>query len=83
MPWQKRWPPYVSQRVLDDKVRAGADLDQSSDDLKDTIAKARRIHRVADSLDRARERNHFSESMELLFAAPRSPARRTRHDDPH
>lgn len=81
MPWQRGWPPFVSQRVLDDKARAMADLDQASDDLKDTIQKARRIHRVADGLARAREQNHFSESMELLFSAPRSPARRTRHDD--
>lgn len=71
MPWQKRWPPYVSQRVLDDRNRAADDLDQSSGDLKDTIAKARRTHRVADSMEAARERNHFSASMELLFAAPR------------
>lgn len=81
MPWQRGWPPFVSQRVLDDRARAAEDLDQSSGDLKDTIAKAQRIHRVADDLTRARDRNHFSESMELLFAAPRSPAQRTRHDD--
>ena len=81
MPWRWGWPPYIAQRVLDDRARAGADLDQASDDLKDTIAKAKRIHRVANNLERAREHNHFSESMELLFAAPRSPARRTRHDD--
>jgi hypothetical protein len=67
MPWQKRWPPFVSQRVIDDRRRASADLDQASDDLRETAAKAVRIHRVADSLERARDRNHFSESMELLF----------------
>ncbi len=78
MPWQRRWPPYVSQRVIDDRRKAGADLDQASDDLKETIAKARRIHRVADSLERAREHNHFSESMELLFAAPRHHPKDTR-----
>lgn len=81
MPWQRRWPLYVSQRVIDDRARAGADLDQSSGDLRDTIQKAKRVHRVADTLERVRERNHFSESMEILFTAPRSPARRTRHDD--
>lgn len=67
MPWRKGWPPYVSQRVLDDRLRAMSDLDQASDDLRDTAAKAVRIHRVADSLERAKVRNHFSESMELLF----------------
>lgn len=67
MPWQRGWPPYVSQRVVDDRRRAVDDLDQSSDDLKDTIRRAIRTHRIADSLDRAREVNHFSESMELLF----------------
>ena len=69
MPWQMRWPPYVSQRVLDDKARASMDLDQASDNLKDTIAKARQVRQVTSELTRARERNHFSESMELLFAA--------------
>lgn len=68
MPWQKRWPPFVSQRVLDDRRRAAADLDQASDNLRDTAAKAVRIHRVADSLAAAKESNHFSTSMELLFA---------------
>lgn len=68
MPWQKGWPPFVSQRVLDDRRKAAADLDQASDDLRETAAKAVRLHRVADSLTAARDRNHFSESMELLFA---------------
>ncbi len=67
MPWQKGWPPYVSRRVLDDRRRASDDLDQSSEDLRETAAKAVRIHRVADSLVRAKARNHFSESMEYLF----------------
>lgn len=71
MPWRRGWPPFISQRVLDDQERASEDLDQSSGDLKDTISRARRVHRIADSLTEARERNHFSESMELLFAAPR------------
>jgi hypothetical protein len=57
----------VSQRVIDDRERASTDLDQSSGDLKETIQKARRVHRIADRLDEARSRNHFSESMELLF----------------
>lgn len=67
MPWRKGWPPYVSQRVLDDRRRANADLDQSSGDLRDTIRRAVRTERIAGRLDRARETNHFSESMELLF----------------
>lgn len=67
MPWRRGWPPYISQRVLDDRARATADLDQASDDLRETAVKAVRIHRVADRLESARDRNHFSESMELLF----------------
>jgi hypothetical protein len=70
MPWQWGWPPYVSRRVLDDKERASADLDQSSEDLTEAIRSAGRVHRIADSLDGVRRRNHFSESMELLFAQP-------------
>ncbi len=68
MPWQRGWPPYVSQKVLDDRRRATADLDQSSGDLKETIEHAKRTNRVADSMEEARRRNHFSESMEALFA---------------
>lgn len=77
MPWQKGWPPFVSQRVLDDRRRSAADLDQASDDLRETVAKAVRAHRVADSLAAARDRNHFSESMELLFAASRTRTKDT------
>lgn len=77
MPWQRGWPPYVSRRVAADRERASADLDQSSGDLKETIQKARRMHRIADDLDRVRRRNHFSESMELLFDSPRTY--RTQH----
>lgn len=73
MPWQRGWPPFVSQRVLDDRRRASIDLDQSSGDLKDTIRSAKRMHRIADDLDQARRNNHFSESMELLFAPPHRP----------
>lgn len=69
MPWQKRWPPYVSQRVIDDRLQAMEELERASDDLKDSARRALRTHRVADSLERARDRNHFSESMEQLFAA--------------
>lgn len=72
MPWQKGWPPYVSQRVADDRARASTDLDQSSGDLKETIRRARRVHRIADDLADARRNNHFSESMEMLFASHRS-----------
>lgn len=68
MPWQLKWPPYVSQRVLDDRRRAADDLDQSSGDLKETIEHARRVTRVATALQDTRSRNHFSESMEILFA---------------
>jgi len=69
MPWRRGWPPYVSQRVIDDQRRAVDDLAQASDDLKDTVRRAIRTHRIADSLEAARDRNHFSESMELLFTA--------------
>jgi hypothetical protein len=79
MPWQKRWPPYVSQKVIDDRRRAVDDLAQASDDLKDTVRKAVRTHRVADSLEAARARNHFSESMELLFATRTPRASSTAH----
>lgn len=69
MPWQLRWPPYVPQRVVDDRRRAADDLDQSSGDLKETIARATRVERVTGRLGEARERNHFSEGMESLFAS--------------
>lgn len=81
MPWRRGWPPYVSQRVLDDRARATVDLDQSSGDLKETIRSAKRVHRVADSLDEARTKNHFSESMELLFTTAR-PHHSHRPQDP-
>ncbi len=74
MPWQRRWPPYVSQRVLDDQRRAVEELERSSGDLRDSAERAKRTHRVADALDRVRESNHFSESMELLFATKRKPS---------
>lgn len=80
MPWQKRWPPYVPRRVAEDRHRAASDLDQASDDLRETAAKAVRAHRVADRLAAARERNHFSESMELLFTPARA---RGTFDDRH
>lgn len=73
MPWQRSWPPYVSQQVVDDRERASADLDQASGDLKETIQAAHRVHRIADQLAAARKRNHFSESMELLFLTPPNP----------
>ncbi len=79
MPWRRGWPPYVSQRLLDDRRRADADLDQASDDLKDTIRRAVRTERIAGKLVRAREVNHFSESMELLFTSGTTRTRTAHH----
>lgn len=78
MPWRRGWPPFVSQRVIDDRDRATADLEQASDDLKDSAQRALRTHAVADRLAVAGRSNHFSESMEALFATraerpPRQP----------
>ena len=74
MPWQRKWPPYVSQRVLDDRRRAADALDQSSGDLRETIEHAKRVTQVATALQDTRARNHFSESMEILFATTRRTA---------
>lgn len=71
MPWQMGWPPYVSQRVIDDRRRATEELERASDDLRDSVERAKRTARVADALARVRTRNHFSESMEQLFATNR------------
>jgi hypothetical protein len=77
MPWQKRWPPFVSQRVVDDRAKALESLERASGDLKESAARAIRTHRVADDLDEARQRNHFSESMEALFAQRGAHPRRS------
>lgn len=74
MPWQKGWPPYVSQRVLDDRRRALEELERASDDLRDSVEHVKRTERVASALADVRSRNHFSESMELLFATKRKSA---------
>lgn len=71
MPWQLGWPPYISQRVLDDRRRALKELERASDNLRESAKRAQRTYRVADALDDIRSRNHFSESMELLFATKR------------
>jgi hypothetical protein len=73
MPWHWGWPPYVPECVRADKERASADLDQSSEDLTVTIQSAKRVHRIADSLDVIQKRNHFSEAMESLFTRPPHP----------
>lgn len=71
MPWRRGWPPYVSQRVIDDRRRATEELERASGDLSDSAERAKRTHAVADALAKVRTRNHFSESMELLFATTR------------
>ncbi len=71
MPFQRRWPYWVSQRVIDDRRAALRELERASGDLRDTAARAVRTHQVADGMRAARQRNGFSESMEALFAAPR------------
>jgi hypothetical protein len=70
MPWRWGWPPYVPECVRTDRERASADLNQSSEDLTVTIQSAKRVHRIADSLDVIQKRNHFSEAMESLFTRP-------------
>jgi hypothetical protein len=72
MPWQREWPYWVSSRVVEDRRAALEELERASGDLRETTDKAVRMHAVAEGMRRARQRNHFSESMEALFATARS-----------
>jgi hypothetical protein len=78
MPFQREWPFWVSDRVVADRRAALEELERASGDLKETKDKAIRTHEVAASLRESRRRNHFSTSMEELFATVRHPA----SDDP-
>lgn len=73
--WHWGWPPWASPRIRADRQRALEAIERATIDLSETRAEVRRTARIADSLNAARHRNHFSESMEQLFAAhaPRTP----------
>lgn len=76
MPWRWGWPPWTSAKLQDDHQRALDQVERATVDLSDTRAKMARTERVADNLRAVKGRNHFSESMEALFATAR------RHQDP-
>jgi len=73
MPWRWGWPPWESERIRADRRQALENLERATVDLDETRKKAQRTARVADALDRAHMRNHFSESMEQLFAQRTTP----------
>jgi hypothetical protein len=78
MRWRWGWPPWVSARIRADRQNALDAIERATIDLSETKASIRRTAKIADSLSAARRHNHFSESMEALFAA-RARATRTAH----
>jgi len=69
MPWRWGWPPWESAQVRADRQRALDAVERATLDLDDTRRRLLRTDRVTENLAHARGRNHFSESMEALFAA--------------
>lgn len=69
MPWRWGWPPWTPAKLQDDHRRALEQVERATVDLSDTRAKMARTERVADNLRAVKGRNHFSESMEELFAS--------------
>lgn len=69
MPWRWGWPPWEPKQVRADQARALEAIERATLDLTDTRRRVARAERVAESLQHAKARNHFSESMEALFAA--------------
>lgn len=78
MRWRWGWPPWVSARIRADRQNALDAIERATVDLSETKVEVQRAARIADSLSKAHLRNHFSESMEALFAA-RARATRAAH----
>jgi hypothetical protein len=71
MSWRIGWPPWESEQVKADRRRAMEEVERATIDLSVARQKAKRTARVANALEEAKARNHFSESMEALFDSAR------------
>jgi hypothetical protein len=67
MPWRWGWPPWESERAAADRRKALGEVERATIDLAVTREKVLRTGHVHEGIAHAHARNHFSESMEVLF----------------
>jgi hypothetical protein len=72
MPWRFGWPFWESEQVKARQQQALEEVERATIDLTKTRQKIARTARVTAGLQQAKNRNHFSESMEALFESRRS-----------